>query len=71
MTFRAVQDVGGCDRLVDGAFDPGSGRVALFPLVGGVFGSGLLYRLVDVAGRSINCLPVRVDRVHCGRTGHD
>lgn len=66
----AAAYAGGRDRLVNGALDAHSERIPLFPLVGRLFGTGPFDSVVKVAGRSINCRPVRVDRVHCGRTRH-
>lgn len=43
-------DGGGGDCLVHGAFDAGSGQIALFPLVVGLLGSGVLDRVVNVSG---------------------
>lgn len=45
----AAANSGDSDRLVDGALDSGSDRVALFPFVGRLLGPSLLDRLVNVS----------------------
>jgi hypothetical protein len=45
-----VADACGGGRLMDRAFDTGPDRVALFSLLGGLCGAGLLDDLVDLAG---------------------
>jgi hypothetical protein len=43
-------DTSGCGGLMDGAFDPGAGAVALVPGVGLLLGAGVAEGFVQVAG---------------------
>lgn len=62
----AATDPGDGNCLMDGALDAGPGRVALFPLVSCLLGSGVLDRVVNVFGAQ-HQLPTGAGRT-CRRT---
>jgi hypothetical protein len=57
------------DGLADGAFDPGAGAVGVFPRVGGLIGTGLLERLVQMSGRRVMTRRRCCEVVHSARAG--